>query len=331
MGLAAAEQLIESSLERRAEDDLGRASDLASRLEEGIRSVIIGQDETVSAVVVALLAGGHVLLEGAPGLGKTALVRTLSTLVGGCFSRIQFTPDLMPSDVVGTSLVIEAKGGGKDLQYREGPIFANLVLADEINRATPKTQSALLEAMGEGTVTVEGRPRLLPSPFFVLATENPIEMEGVFPLPEAQLDRFLLKLLLGMPDLATLTVIGSRPREPAPPEAVTSPRELAEVQEICRTVPAAAHVERYAARVVLATHEPPEIRYGAGPRAVQALMACGRVRAAMAGRPAVAVEDLQAVALDVLRHRVVLGFEAEAKGLSAYELVHRVLDGTPVE
>ncbi len=314
-----------------AEESLERGQALAARLVESIREVIIGQDETVQAVVMALLAGGHVLLEGAPGLGKTHLVRTLSTLVDGHFARIQFTPDLMPSDVVGTSLVITTERGGKDLQYRPGPIFANLVLADEINRATPKTQSALLEAMAERTVTVEGTPRPLPAPFFVLATENPIEMEGVFPLPEAQLDRFLVKLVLKMPSLEALTAIGARPSEPAPPAPITDPAELLEVQALARTIPAAAHVERHAARLVLATHEPREVRYGAGPRAAQALMACARVRCLMAGRAAVAVDDILHVAPSVLRHRIVLGFEAEAQGLDADHFVQRAIEGTPVE
>jgi len=192
-----------------AELALAHARDVGERLRAGLASVILGQDDVLRAVVSALLAGGHVLLEGAPGLGKTHIVRTLSCLVGGSFARIQFTPDLMPSDVVGTSLVVSTPEGGKDLAYRPGPIFANLVLADEINRATPKTQSALLEAMAERTVSVEGKPRVLPSPFFVLATENPIEMEGVFPLPEAQLDRFLMKVLVTMPDVETLSRIGA--------------------------------------------------------------------------------------------------------------------------
>jgi len=312
--------VIEKSLER------GQA--LADRLVASIGDVIIGQDETVEAVVMALLAGGHVLLEGAPGLGKTHLVRTLSTLVDGQFARIQFTPDLMPSDVVGTSLVVTTEGGGKDLRYRPGPIFANLVLADEINRATPKTQSALLEAMAERTVTVEGKSLPLPAPFFVLATENPIEMEGVFPLPEAQLDRFLVKLVLTMPSLEALTAIGARPVEPPPPEAITDPEELLEVQSLARTIPAASHVERYAARLVLATHEPREVRYGAGPRAAQALMACARVRCLMAGRAAVAVDDIRHVAPSVLRHRIVLGFEAEAQGLDSDHFVARAIEET---
>jgi MoxR-like ATPase len=312
------------------EKSLARGQDLAKRLVASIREVIIGQDETVEAVVMALLAGGHVLLEGAPGLGKTHLVRTLSTLVDGHFARIQFTPDLMPSDVVGTSLVVTTESGSKDLRYRPGPIFANMVLADEINRATPKTQSALLEAMAERTVTVEGTPRPLPAPFFVLATENPIEMEGVFPLPEAQLDRFLVKLVLTMPSLEALTAIGARPVEPPPPEAITGPSELLVVQALARTIVAAPHVERYAARLVLATHEPREVRYGAGPRAAQALMACARVRCLMEGRVAVAVDDIRAVAPPVLRHRLILGFEAEAAGLTADHFVARAIEETQV-
>jgi len=307
---------------------LASARDLGRRLVAGLEEVILGQRETVDHVVTALLAGGHVLLEGAPGLGKTQLVRTLSALVSGRFSRIQFTPDLMPGDVLGTSLVVETPEG-KDLRFRPGPIFANLVLADEVNRATPKTQSALLEAMSEATVSVEGRPRALPAPFFVLATENPIEMEGVFPLPEAQLDRFLMKIVLRMPDLDTLAAIGARAESPKTPEAITDPASLLEVQATARTVPAAPHVQRYAARLVLATHEPAEVRFGAGPRAVQALMACARVRAMMDDRAAVAIADLKDVAPVVLGHRVVLGFEAEARGRSAEDVVAEVLAAVP--
>jgi len=204
-----------------------------------IAKIIVGQQSVVDGVLICLLAGGHVLLEGVPGLGKTTLLRTLARALSLRYSRIQFTPDLMPSDVTGTSLVVTTAQGGKDLAYRPGPIFANLVLADEINRATPKTQSALLEAMAERTVSVEGQPRYLPSPFFVLATENPIEMEGVFPLPEAQLDRFLVKLVVGMPDLETLARIGARAEDPPPPAPVTFPEEMLEVQAVVRSILAA--------------------------------------------------------------------------------------------
>jgi MoxR-like ATPase len=314
-----------------AENMLAHARATAERLRAGLRSVVLGQEEIILGVVIGLLTGGHVLLEGTPGLGKTQIVRTLSRLVGGTFSRIQFTPDLMPSDVVGTSLVVTTAGGGKDLAYRPGPIFANLVLADEINRATPKTQSALLEAMAERTVSVEGKPRDLPSPFFVLATENPIEMEGVFPLPEAQLDRFLMKLIVRMPDLATLTRIGARAEEPPVPGAVASTEELVWAQRVVRTIPAAPHVEEYAAKLVMATHAHKAARYGAGPRAAQALMACGRARALLAARPAVATSDIAASALDVLRHRIGMRFDAEATGKSSDQVVADILTETKVE
>ncbi len=315
------------AFERRLEE--GRR--VAEALHGGLAEVIYGQEDTLTHVVTCLLAGGHVLLEGAPGLGKTQIVRTLAALVDGSFSRIQFTPDLMPSDVLGTSLVVTGGDGQRDFRYREGPIFANLVLADEINRATPKTQSALLEAMAERTVSVDGRPRPLPAPFFVLATENPIEMEGVFPLPEAQLDRFLMKLDLSMPSLESLTRIGARAHEPARPEPVTAPAELSRVHETACHVAAAPHVLRYAARIVLASHEASGVRYGAGPRAVQALMSCGRVRAMMDGRAAVGPGDVAAVAPAVLGHRVVLGFEAEARGVRAADVVKTLLASVAVE
>jgi MoxR-like ATPase len=313
-----------------AEARLHHAREVGARLLSGLKDVILGQDAVLEHVVTALLAHGHVLLEGAPGLGKTQLVRTLSALVGGTFSRIQFTPDLMPSDVLGTSLVVTVDGG-KDFRFRPGPIFAGLVLADEINRATPKTQSALLEAMAEGQVTVEGHARPLPKPFFVLATENPIEMEGVFPLPEAQLDRFLMKLVLPMPDLDTLAQIGARAEEPTAPAPVTTPDELLAVQATARQIAAAEHVRRYAARLVLATHEPAETRFGAGPRAVQALMACARVKAMLAARPAVGIADVRAVATPILAHRIALGFEAEARGRTAADVVADVIAKLPEE
>ena len=314
------------SVEHRLEE----ARQIILRVERSLAEVIIGQEEIVGGVVQALVAGGHVLLEGAPGLGKTHLVRTLARLVGGSFARIQFTPDLMPSDVLGTSLVVATADGGKDLQYRKGPIFANLVLADEINRATPKTQSALLEAMAERTVSVEGRPLQLPTPFFVLATENPIEMEGVYPLPEAQLDRFLVKLIVKMPNLETLARIGARAEEPAPPNPISTPEQLVFLQSVARTIPAAPHVEQYAAKLVLATHHHRALRYGAGPRAMQGLMACGRARALATGRAAVAIDDIALAAPTVLRHRIGLRFEAEAEGLTADALVAQILQATAV-
>ena len=308
-----------------AEQRLEAARAVILRLEGVLRQYILGQEEIIAGVVEALVAGGHVLLEGAPGLGKTAVVRTLAQLVGGSFARIQFTPDLMPSDVLGTSLVVATEGGGKDLKYRPGPIFANLVLADEINRATPKTQSSLLEAMAEHTVSVEGKPLPLPSPFFVLATENPIEMEGVYPLPEAQLDRFLVKLIVRMPNLETLALIGSRTQDPPPPPPLTNPQELLHVQAAAKTIPAAPHVEQLAAKLVLATHHHRAVRYGADPRAMQALMACGRARTLAQGRVAVAASDIAAVATNVLRHRIGLRFEAEAEGLTTDAVIAQLL------
>ncbi len=310
--------------------DYGAFRALGDALVGALGRVILGQDEVLRCVVVALLADGHVLLEGAPGVGKTQIARTVATLVGGRFARIQCTPDLMPSDVVGTSMVVAGPGGGKELTYRPGPVFANFVLADEVNRATPKTQSALLEAMAERTVTVEGQPRPLPAPFFVMATENPIESEGVFSLPEAQLDRFLMKLLVPMPDLETLTRIGARGESPAAAPLV-GPGDLLRAQAVARTVPAAPHVERYAARLVIATHAAPGVRYGAGPRAVQGLMAASRVRALLAGRAAVAADDVRALAPHILRHRMGLRFEAEAQGLDAEAVVRKLLETVPVE
>jgi MoxR-like ATPase len=311
-----------------AERRLEEARALILRLEHGLKATILGQDEIVAGVVQALVAGGHVLLEGAPGLGKTQIVRTLARLVDGSFARVQFTPDLMPSDVLGTTLVVTTPDGGKDLSFRRGPIFHNLVLADEINRATPKTQSALLEAMAERTVSVEGKPLPLPNPFFVLATENPIEMEGVYPLPEAQLDRFLVKLIVRMPSLETLTLIGARAEEPPPPAAITTLEEMLFVQSVARTIPAAPHVEQYAAKLVLATHAHRAARYGAGPRAMQALMACGRARALASGRPAVAASDVAKAAESVLRHRIGLRFEAEAEGMTTDMAVAQILSST---
>jgi MoxR-like ATPase len=296
---------------------LATARQASTRLREAIGQVIVGQKDVVDQTLWGILAGGHVLLEGAPGLGKTLLVRTLSQCLDLVFSRIQFTPDLMPSDVTGTNVLVTTADGQRAFALHKGPIFGQVVLADEINRATPKTQSALLEAMAEHTVSVEGKPRPVPSPFFVLATENPIEMEGVFPLPEAQLDRFLMKLVVKMPDLETLARIGARAEEPAPPAAVTCPEELLDLQKLVRKIPSAPHVELFAAKLVLATGAHPGARYGAGPRAVQALMSCGRARALLDGRAAVAVDDLKAVAPAILRHRIGLKFEAEAKGIDA--------------
>ncbi|MBN2081423.1 MoxR family ATPase [bacterium] len=305
-------------------------------LEAEIGKVIVGQREVIREVLVTLFADGHALLEGVPGLAKTLLIRTLSQSVNLEFSRIQFTPDLMPSDITGTNIIEENPDGGKEYRYIAGPIFANIILADEINRATPKTQSAMLESMQERHVTVYGEKRDLPKPFLVLATQNPLEQEGTYPLPEAQLDRFMFKILVDYPTEDELMEIierttGARTITPVP---VVSGQRLLEMKEIVRRVPAAPHVVRYAVRLVLATHpdQPlaPEttrryVRYGGSPRAVQALILGGKVLALLDGRFNVAYEDIKRLAPPVLRHRTILGFEAEAEGVGADRIVKDIL------
>ena len=309
----------------------------AREVERELRKVIVGQHQAVRQVLIALFAGGHVLLEGVPGLGKTLLVRTLGDALQLRFSRIQFTPDLMPADIVGTTIVSEDLDGRRALRFQAGPVFANLVLADEINRATPKTQSALLEAMQEQTVSVGEATRPLPRPFFVLATQNPLEMEGTYPLPEAQLDRFLFKINVPFPRHAELEQILQRTIRPASNEAVRPVAEADDVLRmlrVAREVVVAPHLVTYAVRLVLATHPnegaaPPAIRqyvrHGASPRGLQALVAGAQVRALLEDRLNVAREDLQAVALPALRHRLILGFEAQADGITAERLIDDVL------
>ncbi|MCK6459146.1 MAG: AAA family ATPase [Planctomycetes bacterium] len=320
--------------------DLARFQQATRDLEGEIRRVIVGQDRVVREILVCLLAGGHALLEGAPGLGKTLLVRTLARSLRLAFSRIQFTPDLMPADVTGTNVIVEDAGGRKRFEFQPGPIFGNIVLADEINRATPKTQSALLEAMQERAVTVAGTRHPIEPPFFVLATENPIEMEGTYPLPEAQLDRFLYKILVPDPDEATLARIveattGAAAPEPRP--VLDGPGLLA-MLDLVRRVPVAEPLVRYAARFVRATQ--PEsadasasarkhLRYGAGVRGAQALVLAAKAEALLKGRVHVAFEDLRAVAKPALRHRLILNFEGEASGIAADEIIDAVLAGLP--
>jgi MoxR-like ATPase len=294
-------------------------------IQDELSRVIVGQRDLLEQVVIALLSGGHVLLEGVPGLGKTLLVRTLAQALDLRFSRIQFTPDLMPADILGTNLIVQDESGRRRFEFQPGPVFAQIVLADEINRATPKTQSALLEAMQEHAVTTAGETRRLDEPFFVLATQNPIEMEGTYPLPEAQLDRFLFKLRVPFPELSDLQEIIDRttgPEEQAAAQVAGGPAVI-RLQALARQVPVAAHVREYAARLVLATHPGSPgavdtarrfVRYGASPRGVQALILAGKVRALSRGRVNVAVEDLQALALPALRHRLILNFEGEAEG-----------------
>ena len=308
---------------------------------EGLRAevekVIVGHREIIDHVLIGMFAGGHVLLEGVPGLGKTLLVNTLAEGLDLSFSRVQFTPDLMPADIIGTNMIVEDAQGRKQFQFQHGPIFAHIVLADEINRATPKTQSALLEGMQEGAVTVAGSSRPLPSPFFVLATQNPIEMEGTYPLPEAQLDRFVFKLRVRYPAIEELNRIIDRTTQSRPVpvmRVMTGPQVLA-FRELIREVPIASHVRELAATIVMATHpawaDTPEvsrrfIRYGASPRGAQALVLGGKVRALSEGRYNVSTDDLRALAAPALRHRIILNFEGEAEGIDVDNLISQVVE-----
>ena len=310
-----------------------RATDLTHRataLRRELGKAVLGQVDLLEHVVIALLAGGHVLLEGLPGLGKTLLVKSLADCVGLSFSRIQFTPDLMPADVTGTR-VIEERAGARAFRFQKGPIFANLLLADEINRATPKTQSALLEAMQEQSVTVGNTTHPLEAPFAVLATQNPIELEGTYPLPEAQLDRFLFKLQVEMPDRADLVSVLDQTTGTAAPELsqILSAADVLEIRTIARQILCGEHLLQYVAALILATHPDGDadertrrlVRFGASPRAGQAIVVSAKVRALLDGRPCVSREDLDATMLPSLRHRVVLSFEADAEGLGVADLL----------
>jgi MoxR-like ATPase len=317
--------------------DPDKVTELAQSLETELSRLIVGQKELVRDTVIALIAGGHMLLEGVPGLGKTVLVRSLGQALNLSFARIQFTPDLMPADIVGTNVIREEKGK-REFHYQAGPLFANLVLADEVNRATPKTQSALLEAMQERTVTVGTETRALPNPFLVLATQNPIELEGTYPLPEAQLDRFFFKALVEFPSEEELLEIarrttGSSITTLAP---VAGADDVLAAQQVAREVPIAEHVLRFAGRLIISTH--PErtelesvrryVRFGASPRGLQTLVLAGKVRALLEGRFNVAFDDIAAVAHPALRHRIFLQFEAEADQVAADQLIDEILEKT---
>ena len=311
-----------------------------ARITEQVGRVIVGLGEVVDEVMTCLLTGGHALLEGVPGLGKTLLVRTLAEALDLSFSRIQFTPDLMPTDIIGTNIVEADETGSKGFHFQRGPIFGNIVLADEINRATPKTQSAVLEAMAEQTVTVARRRHRLPSPFLVLATQNPLEMEGTYPLPEAQLDRFMFKIHVRSPQLDELTAILDRTTGAETPSAekVVTGGRVDEMRQAVRQVVVAAHVKDYIGRLVLATHPGSEhapdttdkfVRYGSSPRGGQAIILAAKVLALRDGRANIAFEDVGKVVHPSLRHRLILSFEGQAEGIEPDEIIRRVLDTVP--
>tara|TARA_B110000438_G_scaffold3213_1_gene3294 strand:+ start:437 stop:1444 length:1008 start_codon:yes stop_codon:yes gene_type:complete len=311
-------------------------------LREEIGKVIVGQKAIVDGTLNALFANGHVLLEGVPGLGKTLLVRTLSQVLDLSFNRIQFTPDLMPADVLGTNMVHETDDGKRAFEFQHGPIFSHLVLADEINRATPKTQSAMLEAMQERSVTVGGKIRKLDLPFFVLATQNPIDQEGTYPLPEAQLDRFFYKLLVGYPTAGELSEIVTRTTEGSSVQVskVVDGATLIELQQLVQQVPVASHVKDYAIRLILATHPNTEtalditnqfLRFGSSPRGAQALLLGAKVQALTEGRFNVSFDDVAVVATPALRHRLIVNFEAEAEGVTTDIVLDKIMASVPFD
>ncbi|UCD69253.1 MAG: MoxR family ATPase [Betaproteobacteria bacterium] len=306
------------------------------RVSEEVSRIIVGNDDVINGVMTCLLVKGHVLLEGIPGVGKTKLVQTLADVTHLKFSRIQFTPDLMPGDIIGTNVVREDDAGAKHFEFQRGPIFANMVLADEINRATPKTQSALLEAMQENSVSAGGTTHNLDQPFFVLATQNPIEMEGTYPLPEAQMDRFLFKLRLDFPAADQLYSIVDRTTQQAEPEVnrVLEQEQILEMRDIARSVPVSKPVMEYAIAITLATHPESEkghdmakkyVRFGSSPRGVQSLILGAKVNALMSDRLHVSCEDVRAVTLPALRHRVLLNFEAEAERIETDDILQHIL------
>jgi MoxR-like ATPase len=318
-----------------------RFAEIASAIEREVGGLIVGQHQLVRQTLISLIAGSHALLEGVPGLGKTMLVRTMADALDLGFSRIQFTPDLMPADIVGTNIIVE-EGGERRFRFQQGPIFSNLVLADEINRATPKTQSALLEAMQEHRVTVAKQQYTLSEPFFVLATQNPLEMEGTYPLPEAQLDRFFFKIDVPFPSEADLIQIMERTTgtdAPSVGKAATGADVLA-MQQLARDVPIASHVMAYAVRILRATHPDTDgvpdivkayVRYGGSPRGAQAMVLGAKITALLDGRFNVAYADVQAVAAPALRHRIILNFEGEAEGISTESVVRAIIAETPTE
>jgi MoxR-like ATPase len=314
----------------------------ATEIQHQVSKVIVGQTELIHQAIVTILAGGNALLEGVPGLGKTMLVRTLAQTLQCTFSRIQFTPDLMPADIVGTNLIVEDEDSHRQFQFEAGPIFANLVLADEINRATPKTQSAMLEAMQEHSVTVARTTRSLSEPFFVMATQNPIEMEGTYPLPEAQLDRFFFKINVPFPSENELVEIANRTTSSVVQiaEPACDGKTIVAMQTLARGIPIAPHVTQYAARLLKGTHpgdihSSPQVndmvRYGASPRGLQAMVLAGKIFALSDGRYNVAFDDIRQAAIPALRHRLVLNFEAQAEGITTDKIIETLLETIPTD
>ncbi len=322
------------------EENIARFRDVYDALRAEIGKVFVGQEAIVDGTLNALFANGHVLLEGVPGLGKTLLVKTLSQVLNLSFSRVQFTPDLMPADVLGTNMVLETDDGKRVFEFQHGPIFAHLVLADEINRATPKTQSAMLEAMQERSVTAGGEIRKLDTPFFVLATQNPIDQEGTYPLPEAQLDRFFYKLIVDYPTAEELSEVISRTSEGGSVvvNKVVDGNVLIELQGLVHQVPVASHVKDYAVRLILATHPGTDtalaitnqfLRFGSSPRGAQALLLGAKVHALIEGRFNVSFDDIDFVAKPALRHRLIVNFEGEAEGVSTDDILDSILTDVP--
>ncbi len=323
------------------EQDVAQFLVAFNQVREEIAKVVVGQKEIVEEILIGLFAGGHILLEGVPGIGKTLLVHTLADTLSCKFSRIQFTPDLMPTDIIGTRIVMEDDAGRKHFTFQHGPIFTQILLADEINRATPKTQSALLEAMQERSVTTAGETRKLERPFFVIATQNPLEMEGTYPLPEAQLDRFFFKLLVKFPSVDDLIEVSRRTTVRAMPSADVTLKDETVVQLMgtVRDMPIAEHVERYAANLLIATHPESDRatpmvkrygKYGASPRGLQAMVLGGKVRALLDRRFNVAEDDIRAVAKPALRHRILLNFEGEAEEISTDAIVDEIIEKVTV-
>jgi MoxR-like ATPase len=333
--------MIETVTAEREELSAAAFRDSAASIEAEVGKVIVGQKAVVRHVLIGILGGGHVLLEGVPGLGKTMLIRTLGQALDLHFSRIQFTPDLMPADITGTDIMEEGADGHRAFRFQKGPVFANLILADEINRATPKTQSALLEAMQEQTVTIASQTYSLPAPFFVLATQNPLEMEGTYPLPEAQLDRFLFKVDVPFPSADELGEILARTtggQEPVA-EPVADAGRIMAMQALSRQVPIASEISDYISRFIVASHpvrSPAQlvkqyVRYGASPRGGQALVLGAKIMALLAGRYNVSFEDVAEIAPAALRHRLLLNFEGQAEGISTDDVVADLLSTVPKE